>query len=367
VPEIKHLNLIGIMSIVNDYLILFSMSYIILEVKPFMIKLFRHYKILTVSVSGLLLISQPVLSEEIDIFNVMETLHLTTEQSTADLFLTVDKAGYVKEMTVKFHPSPTPSANESQVKLSCGESSNIVDNLFSKPGKYKVYYVTENDTIIPTSQHSVVYKNKIGNQPPVAFNLFTPWNDAETKTTDLRLKWENTTDPDGDVITYTLVIAKDSDFNDVVLQQEEISHSQFIIGYDTVLEGGAKGLKENTTYYWRVTAIDNFGVQTASRQVFSFQTKDSRGGFDLDDYNSYGLLSEPTLPSPLFVNVSGKHYSVTLIETSNQLFTLEDSPQPTDKVDEYEATYDPQTGKISIPGYGAMEMIEGSSQWRLID
>jgi len=330
----------------------------------------RQHKIPTVLTSGLLLMSQPVLGEEIDILNgnVMETLHLTAKQSTADLFLTIDKAGHVREMTVKFHPSPIPSANESQVKLSCGESSHIVDNLFSQPGKYQVYYVTENDTITPTSQHSVVYKNKIGNQAPLAFNLFTPWNDAETKTTDLTLKWENTTDPDGDAITYTLVIAEDSDFNTVALQQEEISHSQFVIDYDTALKDGAKGLKENTTYYWRVTAIDNFGVQTASRHVFSFQTKDSKGGFDLDDYNNDGLLGEPTLPSPLFAKVLELgRYIVTFIETGNQLFTLEGSPQPTDQVDKYEATYDLQTGKLSVPGYGVMKMIEGSSQWQLID
>ncbi len=329
--------------------------------------LLRQHKIPTILASGLLLISQPMLGEEVDITNITDTLHLTAEPSTADLSLSIDEVGQVNEMTVKFHSSPATLPNESQVTLSCGKSSNIVDKIFRKPGKYKIYYVTENDTITPTSQHSVVYKNKIDNQPPAAFNLFTPWDNAETKPIDLKLKWESATDPDDDAITYTLMIAENSDFNEIILQHKEISNSQFLIDYDTVFEDGGKGLEGDTTYYWRVTAVDSFGVQTTSRQFFSFQTGGGKGGFDQGDYNDSGVLGEPKLPSSLLVNTSKGRYLVTLTDNGDQHFTLEGSPQPTDKVDKHEANYDSQTGKLSIPGFGAMEAIEGISKWRLID
>jgi hypothetical protein len=312
-----------------------------------MIQLFHHLSLhtahngnfkLTALALGLLLVSQPVLCEEIP--NVKEILHLSTEQSI-----------------------------ESQVELPCGESSQLVD-IFSKPGKYKVYYVTENDTITPTSQYSIVYKNKNGNQAPVAFNLFTPWEGATTKTIDLRLKWENTTDPDGDAITYTLEIAEDSDFNNVVLQQKEISHSQFLIDNNTILKDEEIGLKEETTYYWRVIAVDNFGIQTTSRQIFSFQTVDSKG-WPIGVPNNNGILGKPTLPRPLFVNaLKLGRYTVTLKEElDNQHFKLKGDPQPTDRVDKHEAIYVQQTDKLSIPGYGAMKATERGSilQWLLID
>jgi len=116
-------------------------------------------------------------------------------------------------------------------------------------------------------KRSVVYKAKAGNSQPSSFNLISPVDDAEEKTV-LIFDWQDSTDPDGDEITYNLIIAKDSSFNDNVYKKEEITIS-------TALIDKTVGLEDLATYYWKVEAVDPFGAKRTSNQVWSFTTNNT--------------------------------------------------------------------------------------------
>jgi len=69
--------------------------------------------------------------------------------------------------------------------------------------------------------------------------------------------WEDVTDPSG--VTYTLQIGADPDFNNVVLQKEGLTESEYTLTEEEVLASVSK----DEPYYWRVKAID--GADNESR------------------------------------------------------------------------------------------------------
>lgn len=96
------------------------------------------------------------------------------------------------------------------------------------------------------------------NDAPESFNLTSPAPGAETASAMPQLAWTNSTDVDGDAITYSVVLYKDSALTDVVSQA-------------TGLAPGADGsttwsvpveLVNHAKYYWRVVATDALGSQT---------------------------------------------------------------------------------------------------------
>ncbi|NJO16693.1 MAG: hypothetical protein HC877_13390 [Thioploca sp.] len=186
-----------------------------------------------------------------DILSVTETVYLSESESAAELFVTVNEVSRVKDATVNIRrPSliletPVPQRQGSaeqreiedllEINLLCyfdkrctRNSDDFQENLFDEPGQYELYYfVTDNETHdISPIWRSVVYKNKVGNQPPAPFELYTPVNGSETFT-GLRFNWADTTDHEGDKLTYTLIIAEDEAFEHVVYRQEELRESEY--------------------------------------------------------------------------------------------------------------------------------------------
>jgi len=301
----------------------------------------------------------------LDIPTVNDNIYLSPEQSITNLFLTVDDPNRVKRATVTIILPPSddlkPEDREVLVdlpNLSCQFSAPI-ENVFNVPGPYQVhYFVTDNETdeISSFSGSSMVYKRKEGNQARAAFNLFRPHDGATTQTA-FEFDWEETTDPENDLVTYTLIIAQDPEFRNVVFQPEDIFDSKKAIDDNTVIKDVSRGISDNATYYWKVEAVDNFGAITPSRQVFSFKTDNGNAGFNLNDISGDGILGDPSFTNPLVVNIPGMgRYLVTLTETSPNIFTVT-SADPTEQTDKYEAVYNPVTKKVSIPNYGGMEQI----------
>ena len=52
------------------------------------------------------------------------------------------------------------------------------------------------------------------NNPPVAATLVYPNDEATDMETELTFRWQTTTDPDGDAVTYQLFVCEDADFTD---------------------------------------------------------------------------------------------------------------------------------------------------------
>jgi hypothetical protein len=171
---------------------------------------------------------------------------------------------------------------------------------FDEPGRYQIFYYVHAQAILDSEtgdiislgdispvKHSIVYKDKVGNQAPEASTLLYPPDGASTRT-DLGFYGESASDPDDDPVTYTLLIATDSDdlddsvFDDsVVYKQEELRIPATYIDRNTIINDGrtddTTGLRDLTAYYWKFEAIDNFGAKTSS-EIFSFETDNATNG-----------------------------------------------------------------------------------------
>jgi hypothetical protein len=84
--------------------------------------------------------------------------------------------------------------------------------------------------------------------------------------------WTSSIDPDSDPVTYTVEISEDPDFGTFAHRVERITDDYYFAGAEA-------GLQDLTTYYWRVTAIDENGAQTISSEVRSFKTDNTNGIF----------------------------------------------------------------------------------------
>jgi hypothetical protein len=137
---------------------------------------------------------------------------------------------------------------------------------------YEIFYFVRDTQTKNSSpmKRSTVYKNKDGNAPPDAFHLLAPFDAAVTKTV-LLFNWEKTADPNKDPLTYNLVIATDSAFSNVVYRREGIPVSMAHVD-------SAAHLQDLTTYYWKVEAVDGYGVKTTSTEItWSFRTDNTNG------------------------------------------------------------------------------------------
>jgi hypothetical protein len=136
-------------------------------------------------------------------------------------------------------------------------------------GMYEVYYYARNAATLDISplQRSVVYKQKNGNNPPTKVNLTVPASGSSLKTVS-SFEWTAATDPENDLFTYTLEIATDAAFTKIVYKEEELAVTATYVPDGT--------LKDLTSYYWRITAIDQFGASSTSA-ASSFTTDNTNG------------------------------------------------------------------------------------------
>ena len=98
------------------------------------------------------------------------------------------------------------------------------------------------------------------NNPPDAFNLISPGNGStDNLYIDFLLEWNPSTDPDGDAVTYDVILSTNTNPTTV------ISADQTGTTYGPTLTNG-------TTYYWKVVAKDGKGG-TRESAVWSFTTR----------------------------------------------------------------------------------------------
>jgi hypothetical protein len=107
------------------------------------------------------------------------------------------------------------------------------------------------------------------NDPPDAFNLALPQAGGEVDTLKPELSWSNSTDKDGDTITYTVQVYRDAALSDLVVQATDLAAdpsgtTRWTLPLD---------LLNHAQYRWRVVATDSLGAstQTAAR-VFTVDT-----------------------------------------------------------------------------------------------
>lgn len=98
------------------------------------------------------------------------------------------------------------------------------------------------------------------NDPPDTFNLTSPVPNAEVASLTPQLAWTNSTDRDGDAISYTVSVYADAALTELVAQAADLPEDP----------GGSTGwtvsdpLTNHARYYWQVVATDALGAQTPS-------------------------------------------------------------------------------------------------------
>ncbi len=162
-----------------------------------------------------------------------------------------------------------------------------------EPGRYDLFYFTrDNAGELDNVLTGWLIKDTLGNQAPSQPILSSPSNNAQTDTS-VRFDWEGSTDAENDRVTYQLEIAQDYYFNAVVFRQGDINGTQsFVTG---------QILDNQTTYYWRVWAIDERGGRRASA-VSKFKAQNTNGQRTI----LYGVVQDQQLPVvDVTIDVSG--------------------------------------------------------------
>ncbi|MGM0441823.1 MAG: Kelch repeat-containing protein [Elusimicrobiota bacterium] len=93
---------------------------------------------------------------------------------------------------------------------------------------------------------------------PEPFDLISPEYDSFSYSTQVVFSWEETTDPDGGDITYSLCISDNSDFVPHTLYEDLTATQKELV------------LEDETIYYWKVIAMDEKLVTRESSSVGKF-------------------------------------------------------------------------------------------------
>ena len=141
------------------------------------------------------------------------------------------------------------------------------------------------------------------NSPPTAPVLISPAHEDTGISLSPILMWESSTDQDDDPITYNVLM--DQTTNPTTIVSNRQSGTTYTV---------SNSLMENTTYYWKVVAIDEQGNETSS-DMYRFTTKKLTAMISLS-------LSNPNFGS---VNIGGSSTKTLTIEnTGDKSFNVID-------------------------------------------
>ncbi|MBC8209617.1 MAG: hypothetical protein H8E21_01020 [Gammaproteobacteria bacterium] len=208
--------------------------------------------------TNLTLFLEPVKGSDVGLawFEVRKPTKVLTDPvfSSVQLELELDR--------VDMQPNPDPAI----------ERLEGTYNGFDETGQYEIfYYVKDFDSdVISPSKRSVVYKKQSGNQSPSTVTLLSP-TDASSQKTVMTFDWSDATDPDNDILSYTLEIASDALFSvaSIEYRVEELAVSSAKVDQTALLPDG-------TPLFWRVITTDQFGA-TSTSSVFSLNTDNTNG------------------------------------------------------------------------------------------
>ena len=126
------------------------------------------------------------------------------------------------------------------------------------------------------------------NLPPAAFALVAPPDGSILPNLNPILDWQDSLDPNGDPVTYTLYYSLDPGFDpEQTTEVPALTESFFAIGTP---------LLPNQTYYWEVKAQDPHGAFTFSSDTWSFDTVDFQQVLDNFERANLGpdWVADPT-------------------------------------------------------------------------
>jgi subtilisin-like proprotein convertase family protein len=188
--------------------------------------------------------------------------------------VTLSASGHPAGTTATFNPNPvTPP----------GSSTLTIGNTGSAPpGDYTIDIEGSSGSLV----HTTSVELSVFDQPPAAPTPTSPADGAINVSTSPTFTW----DPAAGAESYTLEIATDSGFTSVVHTATDIQGTSYTL---------PTPLSTNTTYYWRVRAVNPCGEGPWSA-VFSFTTENlicSSPNVSIPDNDTNGVSDIVTITS----------------------------------------------------------------------
>jgi len=146
-------------------------------------------------------------------------------------------------------------------------------------GRYSVFfYVRDSDSgIISPPAMTYVYKEKSSgaNNPPGSFSLLMPEEGTGWHTTfeGFGAAWEQSIDPDGDAVSYTIEIRNDE--TDGRWATDTFFYRQEGILKNNVVVGPEASFVDLRYYKWQIIAVDQYGEETPSNEEWQFEMNDT--------------------------------------------------------------------------------------------
>lgn len=132
-----------------------------------------------------------------------------------------------------------------------------------------------------------IFQKRGVNSPPAPVSPIHPQNNLTNIPRILEFSWEKSVDTDKDQVKYDIELSESANFPEGALTKKFSTDT--LTKYST-----PELLKENTKYYWRVTASDSYGAKTVS-SAFTFTTG-TKGGYANGEsrvafFNTNGLIA----------------------------------------------------------------------------
>jgi len=170
-------------------------------------------------------------------FTITTSFSIEPTTGHVGISVTIKGAGFQGSVTIKY--------DDGIVASTIADTSREIFATFSIPASiHGEHLITVSDTI-----NSLQLVFTMESTPPSVPNLLDPKSGSRENTRPT-LTWQAVTDPSG--VTYSLQIAEDSAFTNILLQKEELTATQYTL---TNTEKLNKTSKE-APYYWRVKAVD---------------------------------------------------------------------------------------------------------------
>ena len=191
------------------------------------------------------------------------------EDNTSSLWAKVDDSKRLRTIWVEIKPpgyTPVDPGDSGQVEMILSKTIGIYSeaeeryewpNLggFTDPGTYRAFYFARDDETgnVSSLETTTIYKAKSDNTIPDPFALILPRDGAKILDEVFLLDWEDSSDQDGDSLTYTVLFSEDDPNFINPMRKGGLRRSSYI-GSRIV-----DGIKDSTHYYWKVQATDQYG------------------------------------------------------------------------------------------------------------
>ncbi|MDZ7755195.1 fibronectin type III domain-containing protein [Rhodohalobacter sp.] len=206
----------------------------------------------------------------------------------AEEIIVADGEAYTADYSHKIHSTDRIQWTKDGSPISGGGNGILTINNISQSdeGVYRLELTNPNSGL-PATVVSEPIELRIGEpgedsgNPPATPTLLSPSNGSSGVSTSPNLDWNSVSN----VSSYRLQVAEDSGFSNIVKNDNGLTQSQQSVS----------GLDYETTYYWRVRAVNSDGASDWS-PVWSFTTESN--GNDDGGSGSDSPPAAPTLSSP---------------------------------------------------------------------